>query len=187
MNEHEALEAVGRLYETWYSTMVRYATRASGRVDTAKECVQEAFLLLYQRLRSGEQIDNPKAWTFAVVRRRVLLETRRESPLDSLDESAELMERLAAPEQQHLEASLDEGSRLFAVLSQREEEVLLLRLQALKYREIADQLGIATQTVSVLLMRALKKLRREMDAQGNGKSTAMGRLHERFRNKETLQ
>jgi len=34
---------------------------------------------------------------------------------------------------------------LLSVLSPREEEVLLLRLEALKYREIAEQLGISTK------------------------------------------
>jgi RNA polymerase sigma-70 factor (ECF subfamily) len=186
MNEQQALDVVNRLYESWYSTMVRYATRACGRADTAKECVQEAFLLLYQRIRYGEEIDNPKAWTFAVVRRRACMEIRRESVLDSIDQSSELLESLAAPEPAFFDADWEhEADRLFAVLSQREEEVVLLRLQALKYREIAEQLGIATQTVSALLVRALKKLRREIDAHGSGEP-ALSRANERFRNKQAL-
>jgi RNA polymerase sigma factor (sigma-70 family) len=47
---------------------------------------------------------------------------------------------------------------LLSVLSPREEEVLLLRLEALKYREIADQLGISINSVNTLLARALRKL-----------------------------
>lgn len=47
---------------------------------------------------------------------------------------------------------------LLAVLSPREEEVLLLRLEAMKYREIADQLGISMNSVNTLLARALRKL-----------------------------
>jgi RNA polymerase sigma factor (sigma-70 family) len=47
---------------------------------------------------------------------------------------------------------------LLSVLSPREEEVLLLRLEALKYREIADQLGISMNSVNALLARALRKL-----------------------------
>lgn len=48
--------------------------------------------------------------------------------------------------------------RLLSVLTPREEEVLLLRLEALKYREIADQLGISVNSVNTLLARALRKL-----------------------------
>jgi CheY-like chemotaxis protein len=47
---------------------------------------------------------------------------------------------------------------LLSILSSREEEVLLLRLQSLKYSEIAGQLGISVKTVGVLLTRALRKL-----------------------------
>jgi RNA polymerase sigma factor (sigma-70 family) len=46
------------------------------------------------------------------------------------------------------------------VLSRREEEVLLLRLEAMKYREIADQLGISMNSVNTILARALQKLKK---------------------------
>jgi RNA polymerase sigma factor (sigma-70 family) len=45
---------------------------------------------------------------------------------------------------------------LLSVLSPREEEVLLLRLESLKYREIASQLGISMNSVNTLLARALQ-------------------------------
>ena len=46
------------------------------------------------------------------------------------------------------------------LLSRREEEVLLLRLEAMKYREIADQLGISLSSVNTILARALEKLKK---------------------------
>ena len=48
---------------------------------------------------------------------------------------------------------------MFGVLSQREEEVLLLRMESLKYREIGTRLGISANSVTTLLSRAVKKLR----------------------------
>ena len=63
--------------------------------------------------------------------------------------------------------------RLLAVLTPREEEVVLLRLASLKYREIADELGISPKTVSTLLTRALKKLERAAAGQpGDPRSVA---------------
>ena len=57
------------------------------------------------------------------------------------------------------ETDAGEGAPLLlAVLSPREEEVVLLRLQSMKYREIADQLGIGTKSVCTLLARAIRKL-----------------------------
>ena len=46
-----------------------------------------------------------------------------------------------------------------SILTPREEEVILLRLQSLKYREIGEQLGISSKSVCTLLARALKKLK----------------------------
>ncbi len=49
----------------------------------------------------------------------------------------------------------DEVTRL---LTKREQEVLLLRMEGLKYREIGGELGLTIQSVSTLLSRALRKL-----------------------------
>jgi RNA polymerase sigma factor (sigma-70 family) len=56
---------------------------------------------------------------------------------------------------------------LLSVLSPREEEVLLLRLEALKYREIAEHLGISMNSVNTLLARALRKLQTAMSEKTN--------------------
>jgi RNA polymerase sigma-70 factor (ECF subfamily) len=56
---------------------------------------------------------------------------------------------------------------LLSVLSPREEEVLLLRLEALKYREIAEQLGISMNSVNTLLARSLRKLQEATAQQAN--------------------
>jgi RNA polymerase sigma factor (sigma-70 family) len=62
---------------------------------------------------------------------------------------------------------------LLSVLSPREEEVLLLRLEALKYREIADQLGISMNSVNTLLARALRKLQ-QATARKTGEGSVKG-------------
>ena len=47
-----------------------------------------------------------------------------------------------------------------SVLTEREEQVLLLRLQSMKFREIGESLGITTSSVNTLLVRALERLQR---------------------------
>ena len=44
-------------------------------------------------------------------------------------------------------------------LAPREREVVLLRAQGLRYREIASQLGISSNSVGTLLLRAMRKMR----------------------------
>jgi RNA polymerase sigma factor (sigma-70 family) len=60
----------------------------------------------------------------------------------------------------HESACLSLIADYLCVLSRREEEVLLLRLEAMKYREIADQLGISMNSVNTFLARALQKLKK---------------------------
>ena len=107
---------------------------------------------LYQALRTRRRIEHPKAWTICVLRRAMNRQMKDRSLHEQLDE-ADLPGEPAAEI-----SRLAEIRSLLSVLSPREEEVLLLRLEALKYREIADQLGISMNSVNTLLARALRKL-----------------------------
>ena len=57
-----------------------------------------------------------------------------------------------------MESDRDVATKLFSVLTRREEEVILLRMQAMKYREIGVLLRISPNSVNTLLARALRKL-----------------------------
>jgi RNA polymerase sigma-70 factor (ECF subfamily) len=160
MNQEDATRTVNQLFESWGPFLLRYAVRMTRSFEVADDVVQEAFLALFRDLRAGRRIDNPKAWTLGAVRNQVRKHARYArhhgedlSPSDVLD----LMP--APPRWPDVAADFDDGAPLgLSLLSGREEEVLLLRLQSLKYREIALQLGIGTKSVCTLLARAVKKL-----------------------------
>jgi RNA polymerase sigma-70 factor (ECF subfamily) len=155
LNRDEAAEVVNTLFDGWYDAMVRFAFRLTGSLAEAEEVVQDAFLQLFDQLCAGTAIDNPRAWTFCVVRRRatrsVQHHLKREVPLDG----AELFFAPAPL----LETDGGDLDRMLAVLTPREVEVVLLRLESMKYREIGAALGITANSVNVLLARALRKLR----------------------------
>jgi len=152
------IERVNRLYDGWYGTLVSYAARLIGSSNLAEDVVQEAFYLLYRELDSGKAIGNEKAWTFCVVRReigrQVYRRRKHEVPLDS----PELRHSGALTVQEPF-SGRDEFTELFSLLSPREEEVLLLCMETLKYREIGDAMGISHNTVSTMHRRAIRKLR----------------------------
>jgi RNA polymerase sigma-70 factor (ECF subfamily) len=133
--------------------MVRYAARLTGSVCDGEEAVQEAFLQLFDELCAGTNIDNPRAWTFCVVKRgasrKIEHHLKREVPL----EDAALFAAPALPGTE--DADLH---RMLSALTPREVEVVMLRLESMKYREIATVLGITSGSVNVLLARALRKL-----------------------------
>jgi len=152
VNEIDATSLVTELFDRWYMPLVRYALRSAATYDLAEDLAQDVFMQLYQALRSGKYIEHPKAWTLCVLRRsmnRQLQERFRYEQLGELEIAQSWSEETVG-----LSAIQD----FLRLLSRREEEVLLLRLEAMKYREIADQLGISMNSVNTLLSRALRKL-----------------------------
>ena len=161
MTASEITELVSSLYETWYTSVVRYAARRMGSLQAAEDIVQDTFMQLYRELVAGHIVENPRAWTFCVVRRQVGHQAgvlRRE--MDQ-HESAEVLEKLPSGwvSPIELENDPDRLRRLLSTLTKREEEVIHLRLAAMKYREIAEALQISESSVNTLLIRALKKLK----------------------------
>jgi RNA polymerase sigma factor (sigma-70 family) len=165
VNESDATDLVATLFDRWYLALVRYAIRTTASYELAEDLAQDAFMQLYQALRAGKHVEHPKAWTICVLRRamsRQLKDRGLHEQLDEIDTPGE-----PAPEM----SKLDEIRSLLSLLSPREEEVLLLRLEALKYREIADQLGISMNSVNTLLARALRKLQVAISQNGSGERT----------------
>jgi len=152
VNETDATTLVTELFDHWYTPLVRYALRSTAAHDQAEDLVQDVFMQLYQALRSGKCIEYPKAWTLCVLRRAVNHKLRERYHYEQLDEQ----EIAPVLPEDGFDASTIQG--LLSLLTRREEEVLLLRLEAMKYREIADHLGISMNTVNTLLARALRKL-----------------------------
>jgi RNA polymerase sigma-70 factor (ECF subfamily) len=155
VNENDATELVTALYDRWYISLVRYALRTTENYAVAEDLAQETFLQLYQALRTGDNIEHPKGWTLSVLRRamnRQMKDINIHEPLDEEKVAASPVTDIG----KHFE-SVDIRV-LLSVLTPREEEVLLLRLDSMKYRQIADQLGISMNSVNSLLARALRKL-----------------------------
>lgn len=169
MNQAEASKLVRSLFESWHSSVVRYAYRVSGSLQLAEDVVQEAFMALYRELRQGKEIENPKGWVLCVVGREIgkyeRSRRRRGERVELLDVLDTVPDRDA---EDHPPEAEDELTELFSVLTRREEEVILLRMQALKYKEIASQLGISSNSVKTLLARGLRKLRMAAKAKSTG-------------------
>jgi RNA polymerase sigma factor (sigma-70 family) len=160
MDRQDALRQFDPFFEVWYPHLLRYSCRFTASRATAEDVAQEVFLDLYEALRSGHRIEFPKAWTLRVARRKCAELQTRPFNMDGRHESLDVVENQGEDPVQAMNASL-EAQRLrgyLAVLTEREEEVLLLRLQSMKFREIGEALGITTSSVNTLLARALDKL-----------------------------
>jgi RNA polymerase sigma factor (sigma-70 family) len=156
MTRDQAARVVALLFEESYDSLTGYAYRHTGNLDTAEELVQDVLMALFVELRRGKTIQHPKAWSLVVLRRNIC--KARWKNHGALHQSLDDVEELAAVEDMPSAPEVDEFPKLLAHLTKREREVMLLRVESLKYREIAHILGISKNTVNALIARALKKL-----------------------------
>jgi RNA polymerase sigma-70 factor, ECF subfamily len=157
----DACEAT-TLYSELRKPLLRYLVCLGLTADEAQDVVQDSFVSLHQHLAGAGSQQNIRSWLFRVAHnaarnRQNSYQRRHSAPLDSEVEASMVDE--ATPEEAVLEKEkfcrLRSAVRL---LTDAERECLLLRAGGLRYREIADILGMATSTVGDTVERAIKKL-----------------------------
>jgi len=151
---------VNELVRNHAAALSRFAATIVRDNSLVQDAVQEAFLRYIIVRKGGQQMDNPRAWLFRVLR-NYLLDCNRKSgnmPAANLEEAVKV-----ADIRQDVEAGYQQSECLrsaLTILSPREKECILLRLEGFGYNEVAQILRIRPGTVAALLARGLKKLRR---------------------------
>jgi RNA polymerase sigma-70 factor (ECF subfamily) len=132
---------------------------------TAQEIVQESFLRLFRHLGANGDRTNLRAWIYRVAHNLARSEQNavRERRCDPLD--AGLTEVLAASSGDSPETSMlhrekfDRLAGAIQALNEPQRECLILRAQGMKYREIADVVGLSVSSVGENVQRGLGKLK----------------------------
>lgn len=143
-------------------SLVRYAQRLTGDVESARDVVQDVFLRLLRQDRA-EIEDHLVEWLFTVCRNRALDVVRKERRMTTFaDEQAE--QRVAAPVDEAIGAEQLETMRsltaLFERLPERQQEVLRLKFQnGLSYKEISRVTALSVSNVGFLIHTGLKTIR----------------------------
>lgn len=153
------LEAEVRgIHEQHCHSLIAFAKMFAGDADTAEDALQEAYHRYLVVRTEGREIENPQAWMLRVIH-NLIVDWKKAQARNS-----ELSEELAAPKQEdsteQQKALMQLLDRTRSQLSPREIEILHLRLQGLRYVDVAESLGIGIGSVSTHLSRALRKLRK---------------------------
>ena len=155
----EADRSFERLYRGHRGHVFRAALRELGNVHDAEDVTQAAFVDAYRAVLRGSQPESPRAWLLAIaenVRRRRFRSTVRRPREEPLDE--------AAPAAEPTTEQTNELRSALAALPRQQRDVFLLReIAGLSYEEIADELGSTVGAVQMLLFRARKTLRAELE------------------------
>jgi RNA polymerase sigma-70 factor (ECF subfamily) len=156
---------VTELFDQLRNPLLRYVLAIGVAAGDGEEVIQEVFLALFRHLRSGKPRDNLRGWLFRVAH-NLALKQRQKSRANRWMEpqdGAEDRQIARGPNPEEALADRQRQKGLLAVveaLPEKERYCLHLRAEGLRYREIAEVLGISLGGVSISLTRALARLRR---------------------------
>lgn len=145
-----------------------YFARRHGTPEVAADLVQETFLQLARRLRTGPAVRSPRAFLFGIARHVSLAFWRQQgSPTEPLDAVPEVA---AAAEP---DARIAAAREVIAALPELQREILDLRFaHGLSYAEIAAVLGIPVGTVRSRLHHAVALLRQRLEPGESSEGTS---------------
>jgi RNA polymerase sigma-70 factor (ECF subfamily) len=154
-------EVVG-LFDQFRDRLLRYLLGLGLSIQDSEEVVQEVFLSLFQHLERDKSRENIRGWLFRVAHNLGLKRRERlRRTFEVSDESALAIDPAPSQEQKLVEGQTQR--RLWLVveaLPEQDRRCLLLRAEGLRYREIAEVLGISLGGVSLSLTRTLSRLAR---------------------------
>lgn len=155
----------GSLFDLHYPKLYRYVRYRVGSLQEAEDLTSLAFERALTHRASYDPAKGAfSTWLFRIAHNAIvnhrLQQQRRRSVID-LEEIDYLPSAVQSPEEAviHKEA-LQKLLQQMSALSPRDQDILALKFAArLTNREIAEVLDLNEKTVSVILLRSLRKLR----------------------------
>lgn len=163
-SEQSVASDVAALFEELRLPVIRYLLSIGLSIADADEVSQDAFLALFCHLTRGRPRTNLRGWIFRVAHRQGL--KRRAQGQSSLarlaaEDSVEQVACGAHDPERHLQIR-QRHRRVLAIVASlplRDQYCLSLRAEGLRYREIAQVLGVSLGAVSLSVHRSLSRLK----------------------------
>ncbi|MCV2884949.1 RNA polymerase sigma factor [Aestuariibacter sp. AA17] len=149
------------LIKRYESSIYNYALRMTGNRDDAMDLLQEVFVSVFRNLSNYRGEGAFKSWLFKIAHYRCIEFYRRKKPSHGLEDVPEVECQQGTPEQQ-FSAGQHNGKLAVAMqqLPLAQKAVVELKFFGqFTFEEIAEQLGISTNTAKSRLYSALGKLK----------------------------
>jgi RNA polymerase sigma-70 factor (ECF subfamily) len=153
------------LFDECGAPLLRYVGTFGVNARDTEDVVQDVFLSLFRHVQLGRPRTNLRGWLFRVAHNLALkhrLRTRRREAIEVADADVSTAGHDAsAPNQEQELVSRERQRRLLAVfhaLPERDRRCLSLRAEGLRYREIADTLGMSLGGVAKSLSRSMTRM-----------------------------
>ncbi|MBE6756300.1 MAG: sigma-70 family RNA polymerase sigma factor [Ruminococcaceae bacterium] len=185
-NEKQVNKLFEECYGGYHKQLINYClARLSGDREKADDCVHDAFTVFYERLKAGEEFENPRAFLYRTaenfVRRqneKTAKEAKNTVSLDDVEISTET-EFFRIVEETDFEKLAKE---ILSALTETEKEIYTLRYdKKMGVEEMAKQMGVSRPAMSMKLMRLRNKIKEivyntdfEKGGKANGNSNKEG-------------
>lgn len=153
-------------YDKYRLKLFNYClSRLKGSHEAADDCVQETFIVYYNKLLEGNRFDDPGTFLYRTANNFVNRQKQKDARQMRRQVSLESIENICISDEEYNERLDLIDYNMFAkmlidVLSAEEKEIYNLRyIQKISVEEISEMLGISRPAASMRLMRLRNKIK----------------------------
>lgn len=157
--DHRAYET---LFREHYRPLCAFAIQYVKSSDDAEEIVQDLFVKIWQDRQKVNITSSIKAYLFTAVRNRCLNALGKSKRNQALNEEMVVADQNEVDEDEVALRNAKIHAAIEELPEMRRKVFKMSRFEGLKYKEIAEQLGISIKTVENQMGNALKTLRSEL-------------------------
>lgn len=156
------------VYRQYREEIYKYCyLKLSPDAEAAEDCMQNAFIALFEKLKQGVEVQYPRAFLYKAANNYVLKEYRRHEKQKSNIIPLDELEGRACDNQYKIDDDIDYealNKRLMSILTDEEQELFRLKyIEDLKISQIKDVLNISEQAAAKRIQRMRAKIINSVD------------------------
>ncbi len=151
------------LFREYYKPLVVWATTFLHDTQRAEDIVQDFFVKLWEKPYSALLPETLKSYLFTSIRNLALNQLDKIDPLRRACDVAYYDSPWKEYDNFEDEVFRRVEEELEKLTPRAQDVIRKIYLEGMKYKDVADKLGISVATVNSILVRALKKLRQQAD------------------------
>jgi RNA polymerase sigma-70 factor (ECF subfamily) len=144
----------------FYEPVRRFVRRLVGETD-ADDLTQETFLRVFRSLDSYDDRGRMRGWIFTIAARVCLDHRRRGRTAPLAADTVPTREEIPPLQRREFERQIEEAVR--ALPAEQREVFRLRQHDGIRFREIAEQLGVPLGTVLARMKYAMDAIRRKVN------------------------
>ncbi|MBA6152050.1 RNA polymerase sigma factor [Gelidibacter maritimus] len=155
--------AFKQFFDRYYQSLYLYLINFTSDSHAAEDLAQLVFVDFWNKRNTIQIHSSPKSYLYKMGYNQFLTSLRKKKKEASILEQLkyEALQTITTPTEAELEQKNQRLWRVIDQLPERCQEVLKLKMEGLKYREIADALGLSVKTVESQMRVTFIKIRED--------------------------